>query len=211
MNTSEAQETENEPSDNEADHYQHVGAYLRDLRQKFELSVEEVASRLHIRPKYIIALEEGNMEDMPGKVYTIGYLQNYAEFLGLDPEDVLKKYVGLSALDAQQTFKIVRPNDQQDNPSYRLVGGLVALLILGVLIWQFTERTSTTPDIRVDEVPPSIAEKLDAKLVLTPQNKACLDLKQHRAYPPCYPNELKTIITPFSARPVRNIMELKAQ
>jgi cytoskeletal protein RodZ len=45
-----------------------------------------------IRVRYLSALEQGEYRDLPGAVYTKGFLRNYAIYLGLDPEDVLRQW-----------------------------------------------------------------------------------------------------------------------
>ena len=45
-----------------------------------------------IRLRYLSALERGDYADLPGAVYTKGFLRNYAIYLGLDPEDVLRQW-----------------------------------------------------------------------------------------------------------------------
>ena len=42
-----------------------------------------------IRARYLGALERGDYKELPGAVYTKGFLRNYALYLGLDPEEVL--------------------------------------------------------------------------------------------------------------------------
>lgn len=63
-----------------------LGRKMASLRNQFGLSVQEVSERLHIRARYIAAIEDARYELMPGKVYARGYVHTYAEFLGLDPE-----------------------------------------------------------------------------------------------------------------------------
>ena len=45
-----------------------------------------------IRIRYLSALESGDYRDLPGAVYTKGFLRNYAIYLGLDPDDVLRQW-----------------------------------------------------------------------------------------------------------------------
>src|SRR6187401_631657 len=45
-----------------------------------------------IRARYLAALERGDYKDLPGAVYTKGFLRNYALYLGLDPDDVLAQW-----------------------------------------------------------------------------------------------------------------------
>ena len=45
-----------------------------------------------IRARYLAALEHGEYAELPGAVYTKGFLRNYALYLGLDPEDVVRQW-----------------------------------------------------------------------------------------------------------------------
>lgn len=45
-----------------------------------------------IRARYLAALERGDYRELPGTVYTKGFLRNYALYLGLDPDDVLLQW-----------------------------------------------------------------------------------------------------------------------
>ena len=45
-----------------------------------------------IRARYLAALEQGEYAELPGAVYTKGFLRNYALYLGLDPEDVVRQW-----------------------------------------------------------------------------------------------------------------------
>src|ERR1044071_4427608 len=45
-----------------------------------------------IRARYLGALERGDYRDLPGAVYTKGFLRNYAIYLGLDPDEVLLQW-----------------------------------------------------------------------------------------------------------------------
>src|SRR5438045_9542595 len=45
-----------------------------------------------IRARYLGALERGDYKELPGAVYTKGFLRNYALYAGLDPDEVLLQW-----------------------------------------------------------------------------------------------------------------------
>ena len=45
-----------------------------------------------IRARYLSALERGDYRELPGAVYTKGFLRNYALYLGLDPDEILLQW-----------------------------------------------------------------------------------------------------------------------
>ncbi len=68
-----------------------MGSDLKETREKLGYTVQEVAEALKIRKQYIISLEEGSTEDIPGQVYVAGYTKMYHEFLGIPYKDKSKK------------------------------------------------------------------------------------------------------------------------
>ncbi|MCA9386057.1 helix-turn-helix domain-containing protein [Candidatus Dojkabacteria bacterium] len=69
-----------------------VGEKLRQKRKELGKSLLDVEVETKIKQKYIKALEEGAYEVFPAEVYIKGFLKNYAKFLELNPELILKLY-----------------------------------------------------------------------------------------------------------------------
>jgi len=61
-----------------------IGEALRQTRIHYGQSLEDVEKTLRIRACQISAIEQGNMKQLPGRVYAIGFVRSYAEYLGLD-------------------------------------------------------------------------------------------------------------------------------
>ncbi|MEI6730947.1 MAG: helix-turn-helix domain-containing protein, partial [Pseudomonadota bacterium] len=56
--------------------YIDLGKYLKDVRESLNLSVEQIAADLNIRARYLIAIEEHNLGELPSGVYLLGYVKN---------------------------------------------------------------------------------------------------------------------------------------
>ena len=56
---------------------------LKEARIASGKNIEEISQALNIRKQYLIALEEGNYEDLPGRVYARGYFKLYTRYLGI--------------------------------------------------------------------------------------------------------------------------------
>ena len=65
-----------------------IGNFLRERRETRGISLIEAEKDLKIRKKYLQAIEEGNIDIIPGKTYVIGYLRNYSKYLGIDEENI---------------------------------------------------------------------------------------------------------------------------
>ena len=63
---------------------------LKRAREAQELSIEEIALSLKLRVVYLHALESGNWDEMPGEVYAIGFLKQYAAYLNIDVSESVK-------------------------------------------------------------------------------------------------------------------------
>jgi cytoskeletal protein RodZ len=69
-----------------------VGALLREARESLGLDLRDVARGLRIRFPYLQGIENDDYAQLPGKTYVLGFLRSYAEYLGLDGEDVIARY-----------------------------------------------------------------------------------------------------------------------
>ncbi len=69
-----------------------AGDMLRQRRQQLGIELGDVAAVLKIRPAYLEALEQGRPDELPAPVYAIGFMRAYADFLGLDSEEILRRF-----------------------------------------------------------------------------------------------------------------------
>jgi len=61
-----------------------IGNSLREARLRQGLDFPEIEQATKIRGKYLRALEEEQFEVLPAQTYVKGFLQSYADYLGLD-------------------------------------------------------------------------------------------------------------------------------
>ena len=69
-----------------------LGQTLRTAREELGLSLEQVQEATKIRKQYLIAIEEGDYSALPGSFYVRAFVKNYAEAVGLNPEELLSYY-----------------------------------------------------------------------------------------------------------------------
>jgi len=69
-----------------------LGDVLRAAREAKGIDLARVERETKIRTRYLSALEHGDYAELPGAVYTKGFLRNYGTFLGLDPEYLVDLY-----------------------------------------------------------------------------------------------------------------------
>ena len=68
------------------------GALLKKTREAKNGDLDLIAHEISIEKRYLIGLEEEDDSALPGSAYLKGFLRNYAIYLELDPEYVLKLY-----------------------------------------------------------------------------------------------------------------------
>lgn len=94
-----------------------------------------------IRARYLAALERGEYRELPGDVYTKGFLRNYALYLGLDPEEVVGQWrrERPESGPTKAVLTVPRPIAQprpglQFSPGI-VVAALLTLMVAGVAVW----------------------------------------------------------------------------
>jgi len=69
-----------------------VGEILRHAREDQNLTLEQVARDIHIRARFLEALEATDLHALPSLAQSRGFLRLYAEHLGLDPRPLLDSW-----------------------------------------------------------------------------------------------------------------------
>jgi cytoskeletal protein RodZ len=91
-----------------------------------------------IRARYLGALERGDYKELPGAVYTKGFLRNYAVYLGLDPDEVLVQWRRERGDGKEQPPAIVVPRPiTTPRKGLTFSPGLVVAALLTVVIVAF--------------------------------------------------------------------------
>ena len=69
-----------------------LGERLLAARERKGVDLYRAERDTKIRARYLGALERGEYRELPGSVYTKGFLRNYALYLGLDPDEILLQW-----------------------------------------------------------------------------------------------------------------------
>ncbi|MGD2155529.1 MAG: DUF4115 domain-containing protein [Anaerolineales bacterium] len=153
--------------------FEEIGRRLRAQREILGLSHEDVERHTHLRSHYLQALETGNMKGLPSPVQGRGMLNNYAKFLGLDPEPLLL----LFADGLQSRLAAIHPERFETRPQQRrvrkpagplrrlfsrdvLLGSLLVISLVTFSVWGVLQILSLRSAQGPAPTPPSIAEVL---------------------------------------------------
>lgn len=69
------------------------GSLLAARRKELRWSVEEIAGKLKLAPRQIVAIESDDFTSLPGMATVRGFIRSYAKILGLDPEQLVSLLV----------------------------------------------------------------------------------------------------------------------
>ncbi|MEM6255788.1 MAG: RodZ domain-containing protein [Cyanobacteria bacterium P01_D01_bin.156] len=74
-----------------------LGKVLRDAREASGLSLDELAAKVLVRPRLLLALEEADTSELPEPVYVQGIIRRYGDQVGLDGKALAQHYVTVPA------------------------------------------------------------------------------------------------------------------
>lgn len=150
-----------------------LGEELRDARLALGLSVEDMAVRLRIRRPQLEALEEGRLRDLPGLAYAIGFVRSYSAALGLDTDEMARRFrdaFGEAAAKPKLVFPEPVPERGMPAGAVMALGAVVA--ICGYVAWfNLSGAGSRTVDV-VPPVPPRLEQAAEQGRAQLPGREA---------------------------------------
>ena len=110
-----------------------IGNSLREARLRQSLELSDVERATKIRPKYLRALEDEQFELLPAQTYVKGFLNTYAEFLGLDGQLYVDEYN--SRYVTREEDEPFRPRRSTPGPrNRRLESSVVLVTLVGIAV-----------------------------------------------------------------------------
>ena len=131
-----------------------IGDLLRETREQYGTSIEQVGATLRIRPVFLQAIEGNHYDRLPGPVYALGFVRTYADYLGLDGEAVAQRFKNEAAgLETKSDLSFPMPLPERSLPGGALL--LVALIVAACAyaIWYYRAAGERARTERVAEVP----------------------------------------------------------
>lgn len=85
-----------------------VGDKLKEARKAKGYTLEDLQQMTKIQKRYLIAVEEGNLDVLPGNFYARAFIKQYADTVGLNGEQLLKEHTDNipNAKDDEYTEKV---------------------------------------------------------------------------------------------------------
>ena len=132
-----------------------VGAGLREVRERLGWQLPDVAEGLRIRPEFLVAIEAGDLSSLPGTAYRTGFVRSYAQALGLDGEEILRRFrdAGQLGLAEKAEIQFLAPVPDRGVPKGAIVLIGIVLVVAGYGLWYRHTEQQRQLDQSVTHVP----------------------------------------------------------
>lgn len=110
-----------------------IGTFLRRTREGRAMSIGEVARATRIPTSAIERIEADHFDDLPGEVFTRGFLKAYAAAVGLMPDEVLARYTAARRVVSVEPLPIATPVQRSGSRRFGVAIAFVLLLVLFTL------------------------------------------------------------------------------
>lgn len=127
-----------------------VGEKLKEARKEKGYTLDDLQQMTKIQKRYLIAVEEGNLDVLPGNFYARAFIKQYADSVGLNGEQLLQEHTENipNAKNDEYTEKVkstqTRSRDSQGSflqtiqeslPTILIVLLVLAIMVAVYLIW----------------------------------------------------------------------------
>jgi cytoskeletal protein RodZ len=117
-----------------------IGTYLKRAREARGMSIGEIARATRIPSSSIERIEAEHFDDLPGEVFTRGFLRAYATSVGLVPDDVLARYTAARRSVSIQPLPLATPVARTGGRRFGVAIAFVLLLLLFALAVSIVAR-----------------------------------------------------------------------
>jgi cytoskeleton protein RodZ len=116
-----------------------LGEAFKAAREAKKLTLQQVADLTRVRRVYLEALEAMNLEALPNRPFTIGYIRAYASALGLEPDLAVERFKTDQPVLEEELRAPVGVLDERDpRVAAFLIGALV--IVVAIVLWNVAQR-----------------------------------------------------------------------
>lgn len=139
-------------------HSKELGILLSQSRERLGLTQKEVATKLNLNERVIVALDNSEFSDLPAPIYVRGYIRSYARIVGIKEDDVIGVYNSSEEIKLPEILPDVKPVTQGNNKINPLQMLLYlttfSVALLSIIAWQgkniiHTSHASNSDDVAV--------------------------------------------------------------
>jgi Helix-turn-helix domain len=95
-----------------------LGVYLRSERERRELTLKAISEHTKVSIPLLVGLEADDISRWPGGIFRRAFVRSYAEAVGLDPDDVFRRF--------EQQYRPPPPEIPGQDPNHPAVASYAA-------------------------------------------------------------------------------------
>tara|TARA_X000000368_G_C22913588_1_gene659761 strand:- start:164 stop:1009 length:846 start_codon:yes stop_codon:yes gene_type:complete len=154
-----------------------VGEYLKEERKKRKIDINQVSDDLKISKTVLSEIENDNSPEYVDRVFVIGHIRSYANYLNLDSETIIDNYkIQNFSNNNNSEIEIQKPIGSNNFIQINKVFSFASIVVISVFFYIFfidtnniKNRYAMTPD--VPENLQSELEEAEMQIALEKQKK----------------------------------------
>jgi len=116
-----------------------IGQKLRNARIKKGYTIDDLQQITKIQKRYLIAIEEGQFDHLPGDFYVRAFIKQYSDAVGIASDDLLEEYK--AEIPNSQPTQEAAPEEtktrsikEESNSFFSNLGNFIPQIIVGIVI-----------------------------------------------------------------------------
>lgn len=140
-----------------------IGQKLRNARIKKGYTIDDLQQITKIQKRYLIAIEEGQFDHLPGDFYVRAFIKQYSDAVGISSDDLLEEYKAeipnsQPTQEATSTEETKTRTIKEESNSFfsnlgnfipQIVVGIVVLVIIGVIAFGMVHRNQNASSVTI--------------------------------------------------------------
>lgn len=127
-----------------------LGNKLKTCREEKGLSLDFISREINISSRYLEALEKEDFSGFPGEPYVLGFLRNYADYLGLNPDELQSLYRSLKLQEQPIPVEQLLRGPSPLPKILGVVGIVLAVLGIGAGVYYLISRLPAKTQVSAD-------------------------------------------------------------
>ncbi|AKP03451.1 helix-turn-helix domain-containing protein [Companilactobacillus pabuli] len=139
-----------------------IGQKLRNARIKKGYTIDDLQQITKIQKRYLIAIEEGQFDHLPGDFYVRAFIKQYSDAVGISSDDLLEEYKS-DIPNAQPTQESApeetktRSIKEESNSFFsnlgnyipQIVVGIIVIVIIGVIAFGMIHKSQSSSSVTI--------------------------------------------------------------
>ncbi|APX72298.1 helix-turn-helix domain-containing protein [Companilactobacillus allii] len=140
-----------------------IGQKLRNARIKKGYTIDDLQQVTKIQKRYLIAIEEGQFDHLPGDFYVRAFIKQYSDAVDISSDDLLEEYK--AEIPDSQPKEPVQSEEKKNTRSIKeesssffsnlgnyipqIIVGIIVIVIIGVIAFGMMHKSSSSSNVTI--------------------------------------------------------------